>query len=394
VNSLWLLLLPVAATAGYISSARKQLKLADISGLFNKKPVKPKNYLNSLTALMQEEPDKAVDVLVNSIEVDNSTVETHLAIGDLFRKRGEVDRAIRIHQNLVKQINLKPATKKEALFALANDYLSAGVLDRAEKIFLDLTQADKREQASYQSLLDIYQQERDWRKAIEVAQTLAANSGKNMQLPIAQYNCELAAFALRNKDLAQAKHYFQKALTVNSHCARASLGLAEIAKQENQWQKALRFLKHIKTQNSAFINLTTAPLQEAYAALQQPEEFIEYMRLLLDEYPKLPVVVLLSEQIRQLHGDKAALNFVTEHVKKQPSLVGLHDLTYLQLLTKQSSNNEELRLLHDLIHRLLKDQQGYQCVNCGFKGNMIHWQCPSCKQWEAMKPAYLTQHVS
>ena len=330
MNSLWLLMLPVAATFGYISSTYKRPRsfrpMAKGSKLSN---------LANLNFLINEEPDKAVDYFVKLLEVDGDTIETHLALGNLFRRRGEVDRAIRIHQNLIGQSQLNHEFRSQALYALAKDYLSAGVLDRAERLFLELIDLGAHSKASYRALLYIYQQEKEWQQAIVTAQKLAASSEHNMQIEIAQYYCELAETNLKHNEAAQAAKHLKRALAVNRHCVRASLRLSGLDISHGEWGKALYHLKRIKDQNPDWLCLAINKLQDAYLALQQPEELIEYLQSILAEHPQMPVVVSLTEQIRQHHGDKAALHFVTEYVKNNPTVAGLHDLLSLQLLTKK-----------------------------------------------------------
>ncbi|OGT30732.1 MAG: hypothetical protein A3E87_07180 [Gammaproteobacteria bacterium RIFCSPHIGHO2_12_FULL_35_23] len=387
MNSLWLLLLPVAATFGYVSSTYKRPRSTHQMAIKNTKL--PNNYLTQLNFLLNEQPDKAVDLFVKLLNVDNETIETHLALGNLFRRRGEVDRAIRIHQNLIGQSQLNQEFRAQALYALAKDYLSAGVLDRAERLFLELVELSTHSKVSYRALLYIYQQEKDWQKAIVIAQKLAAISEHNMQVEIAQYYCELAEIAVKQNDENQARKFLKRAIAVNHNCVRASLRLANIEMQKENWGKALYYLKRVKNQNSDWLILVIAKIQDAYLALNQPEELVEYLQEVLTNHPQMPIVVTLSEQIRQLHGDKAALLFVEEYVKNNPTVSGLHDLLSLQLLTKNSQVREDLELLHELTRRLLQNQSGYHCVNCGFNGATIHWQCPSCKQWETVKPAFL-----
>ncbi len=386
MNSYWLLLLPIAASFGYVSSAYKRSHWRAKLKKHSKKTTS--SYLADLS-LLPNEQDTAVERFVQSLSVDSDTIETHLALGNLYRRKGEVDRAIRIHQNLVGQSQLTHELRTQALYALAKDYLSAGVLDRAEQLFLELIEQGVHLKSSYRALLYIYQQEKEWEQAIAIAQKLAASSENTMQVEVAQYHCELAELASKQKEYDQAYRYLKKALAINSKCARASLQLAELDLRERQWDKALRSLRKIEEQDADFLYLAVGKQQQAYLALQQAEEFIEYLQQVLEDHPQMPIVITLSEQIRQLHGDQAALHFISEFVKRNPSLAGLHDLLSLQLLAREGKAREDLELLHTLTERLLQDRKAYLCVNCGFGSNAIHWHCPSCKQWETTKPAFL-----
>ena len=386
MNSWWMLLLPVAATCGWYSAAKQ----AGLS--LTRKKMQPKfhrKYLAGLNYLLNEQPDKAVDLFTKLIEVDSETIETHLALGNLFRRRGEVDRAIRIHQNLVAKPKLERQYKSQAVYALASDYMSAGVLDRAEGLFKELVDQGEHKQASFKALTYIYQQEKDWHQAITVAQKLAASTENNMRPELAHYHCELAEIALKEKDEVQALKYARRALTIHHQCVRASLFLSEVALSQHNEKLAIRQLQRILTQNPDWFLLAVPMLESAYLSLNKSHELIAYLHDVLDEFPHMPLIVTLSELIRKHQGDQAALSFVSEHVKENPSLVGIRDLLHLQLLNKHEDAREDLSILHTLTDRLVHDKSNYHCVNCGYDGNTLHWQCPSCKQWDTNKPAYL-----
>lgn len=348
----------------------------------------PRDYLLGLNFLLNEEPDKAVDVFIKVLEVDSDTVETHLAVGKLFRRRGEVDRAIRIHQNLIARPQLAKNYRDQSLYELGQDYYSAGVLDRAERIFLEVVEIKQYAVPALRALLDIYQQEKAWENAVQIANKLEVATKKNMQPTIAHYYCELAEVAQHKGQFEKSQHYLQQALDVDARCVRASLLMAKLEMKNNDFKSALRNLKRIKTQNPDYLSESIDALASCYEALNEEKKMVSYLMQLLEEYPHVPVVLILSERIRQWKGDKVAANFVADYVRRYPSLSGLHLFINLYLNAAEGRARDDLLILQGLTKKLLADKPDYQCTSCGFSGKSLHWLCPGCKQWSSVKPMY------
>lgn len=356
-----------------------------IAAISNKVPV-PKNYLLGLNYLLNEETDKAVDIFVKMLEVDSDTVETHLAVGKLFRKRGEVDRAIRIHQNLIARPQLEKIHREQSLFELGQDYLSAGVLDRAERIFNELVNAKSHAARALQTLIDIYQQEKDWEKAINAALKYESVTHQDMHGVIAHYYCELADIALTKQDYKQAAVYLDQALRADKTCVRASLMQAKMLMDCSDYKYAIKSLKKIKEQNPAYLSESVEMLASCYEKLGEEEKMVIYFKKLLDEYPRVPVVLILVERIRKWRGDKKAANFVADYVRRYPTLSGLYLFINIYISNAEGRAKEDLLILQNLMKNLLADKPDYQCRSCGFSGNTLHWQCPGCKQWGTTIP--------
>lgn len=348
----------------------------------------PRDYLVGLNFLLNEEPDKAVDIFIKMLEVDSETVETHLAVAKLFRRRGEVDRAIRIHQNLIARPQLDKTYREQSLFELGQDYLSVGVLDRAERIFLEVVSIKEYSIAALRALLDIYQQEKSWENAIQTASKLASATRQNMQPVIAHYYCELAEAAQTKGRHEQAYQYLKQALDADGKCVRASLLLANVDMEKGEYKSALRNLKRIKDQDPNYLSEAIDALASCYEKLNEEEKLVKYLMRVLDEYPKIPVVLILSERIRQWKGDKVAANFVADYIRRYPSLSGLHLFINLYMSNAEGRAREDLLILHGLTNKLLADKPEYQCVSCGFSGKSLHWQCPGCKSWSSVKPVH------
>lgn len=392
----WLiLLLPLAAASGWfasLSSKRKNYQFLRHGKNINQQShrVLSQDYLPGLNFLLNEQSDKALDFFLEKLEINQDTFETHLSLGNLFCRRGEVARAIRIHNNLVTKLNLAHEYRLQALFALAKDYLCAGLLDQAERIFLDLTADDEHSIASMHCLLDIYQQEKEWQKALEIAEKLIKRADTpTIKIAMAHYCCELAEIAIKQQAIDLAIKQLNKALTFNRDCVRANLLLAEIKVIKSDYKLAIKYLKQTKEQNPAFFSEAILPLANAYRVLGEENELIIYLREVLKEFPRLPIVLLLSEQIRKWRGDKMAANFVAEYVRQHPSVNGVHRLVELHLNLTHGEAHRDLSILRNLTEKLLANQPVYRCENCGFTVNSLHWYCRSCKQWETTKPTHM-----
>lgn len=347
-----------------------------------------RDYLVGLNFLLNEETDKAVDVFIKMLEVDSDTVETHLAVGNLFRRKGEVDRAIRIHQNLIARPQLDKFNREQALFELGQDYLSAGMIDRAERIYLELIQENPHSSRALKNLLDIYQQAKDWKNAIEIAQKYQSASGENMQPVIAHYYCEIAENRYQQKRFEKACEYLSLAERADKRCARASLQHAKVLIAQEDDKSALRYLKKIKEQNPAFLAESIDLLATCYLRLQREKDLVVYLKKLADDYPRVPVVLILAERIRQWKGDKVAAGFVADYVRRYPSLSGIALFINLYISNAEGRAKEDLHILQNLMKKVLANKPDYRCTSCGFSGKTLHWQCPGCKGWSTILPIH------
>jgi len=348
----------------------------------------PRDYLIGLNFLLNEETDKAVDIFIKMLEVDSDTVETHLAVGKLFRRRGEVDRAIRIHQNLIARPQLEKIYREQSLFELGQDYLSAGVLDRAERIFLELINAKSHSAQALKTLLDIYQQEKDWENAVQIATKYETVTRQNMQPIIAHYYCELAEIALHKKQYELGLDFLKKAVYADQTCVRASLLASKVYIEQEDYKAALRSLKQIKDQNPEYLAEAIDLLALCYERLNAEDELVTYLKKLVEEYPRVPVVLILAERIRKWKGDKVAASFVADYVRRYPSLRGLYLFVNLYISNVEGRAKEDLHILQNLMKKILADKPDYQCTSCGFSGKSLHWQCPGCKKWSTIMPIY------
>lgn len=380
IELLWLLL-PVAAASGWFAAHRS------LQNTMHSAAKLSSDYLKGLNYLLNEQPDKAIEVLIKLISVeDTETVETHLALGALFRRRGEVQRAIRIHQSLLEHPSVTTAQRSLALLELGQDYRRAGLLDRAEDVFTELLSIEQYREYAYQQLLGVYQQEHDWDKAISTAQDLSNISGQSLNPVIAHYYCQLADSFREQGQHEAASHALQQALHVDARCVRASLLEGQLALASNETILAIQAFKRVEQQDTDYLSEIIEPLQSCYRNLGQESEFIAYLHHILENYGGIVPLVVLTRLIKQQQGEQAAADFLLQHLLKRSSLKGLDYLLELALSETQSLTPQHLQLLKAMTSRLLKDKAAYQCRECGFMGKSLYWQCPSCKQWNTLKP--------
>jgi lipopolysaccharide biosynthesis regulator YciM len=380
---LWLLL-PVAAASGWLAASRsaRTRARADNGGVLRA------DYFKGLNYLLNEQPDKAIEVFTRMLEVDSETVETHLALGNLFRRRGEVDRAIRIHQNLVARESLAPGERGEALLELGQDYMRAGLLDRAEALFKELADAELFADRALKRLTDIYQQEKDWEKAVEAAERLERTTGRPYGPVISHYYCEQAEERAREGDVEGALGSIRSALDVSSQCVRASLVEARLREKSDDLRGAIRALKRVEQQSPDYLPEIIEPLSRCYQALGREAEMAEYLGYVLERYGGITVTLALAEKKAAEAGDREAVEFLTEQLRRRPSVRGLNHLISLSLEHVDGRAREYLEILEDLTDKLLEGRPVYVCQHCGFTGKTLHWQCPSCKYWGTVKPIH------
>lgn len=374
-------LLPVAATCGWFAGRKKSKHEAE--GIFSFKM--RRDYFKGLNYLINEQPDKAVDVFIKLLEVDSDTVETHLALGSLFRRRGEVERAIRIHQNIIARPNLGAANRLQALSELGQDYLSAGVLDRAERLFLELIEVRQKDQSSYRFLLHIYQQEKDWHKAIEISQKLQA-LGEPMAAVTAQYYCELAEKARSAGETNEALMHLKKAQFCDAMCVRANLIRAKIELACNSYKSAIQSYQKVVEQDPVYLQEVVKPLIGCYQHLNAEAKMINYFQKLLNASPHISLILAIYEYLSRIEGDEAAQKFITEQVQKKPSLSGIKYLVQSYLKKSAQTKDERLAVISELVDTLLRGSPVYRCNKCGFSSMSLYWLCPSCHHWSSIKP--------
>jgi lipopolysaccharide biosynthesis regulator YciM len=380
LNLLWLLL-PIAAASGwYVARQEYQRKFKEQSYEL------PQDYYKGLNYILNEQPDKAIDVFLKLSELDNNAAEVHLALGSLFRRRGEVDRAIRIHQGLVDRVSLSVELHNQALQELAQDYMSAGLLDRAENLCLELVDANAGNLAALRLLQDIYQQEKEWFRAIDVVRKIGACSGESVLQIIAHYYCELAEIARAKGDIPQAMRMLEKVMQEYPSCGRAAIISGNIALESGDFKVAIKSYQSIEDRSPVYLSEIINSLQDCYAATGDESELVDYLRRIVRDHHGVELILKAAHMVREHEGDEAALQFLAEEVNARPSLKGVQYLLELDLLKLDDQDSLHLRVVKNSLDKLLANKPVYRCNSCGFTGMEMHWCCPSCKRWSSIQP--------
>lgn len=345
-------------------------------------------YFKGLNYVLNEQPDKAIEVFIKMLEVDSETVETHLALGNLFRRRGEVDRAIRIHQNLIARPTLSREQRSVALLELGIDYMRSGLFDRAENLFNELIESGSHSAQAYTELLDIYQQEKDWNKAIVTARRMEFAFGEKLNPVIANFYCEIAEEMRLAGEEKNVKDNISKALSNDPNCVRASIIEAELLQESGKFKQAIKVYKRIEKQDPDYLSEVIVPMQICYRNLGNMNEFIEYLRDIVARHGGITSIRVLAELIAEQQGEDAAVNFIVTELKKHPTITGVDHLIHYALSRAQGSVRDSLISIKELTEKLLKKRSLYKCNQCGFDAKSLHWRCPGCKNWNTIKPVY------
>lgn len=380
-NLLWLLL-PVAAGLSWYLARRgsKRLSGAHVHRL-------RATYFRGLNYLLNEQADKAIETFLQIARLDEDAVEMQLALGNLFRRRGEVDRAIRVHQNLMSRSDLSAEQRSQALLELGEDYMRAGLLDRAESLFIDLASLNPNSVPALRHLISIYQQERDWHKAIEYAERLSRIADPQGDL-IAQYYCELAEQARAKAQLDKARQYLDLAFASEPNCVRGLILQGHMAFEEGRCAGAIEAFEQVVGLDGDFAPQVLAPLMACYERERQMARAEAFLRALVESYPGVSPTLMLARLIEKNAGAEAARDFLSRHLRQNPTIKGLMALVESHLESGARAERDDLRAIGDIVGKLLASKPVYRCNRCGFGAKGHHWQCPSCKSWHAVKPIH------
>ena len=357
----------------------------DIKELLTESSALPRSYFQGLNFLLNEQQDQAIEAFIEVVKVDPQTVELHFALGSLFRRRGEVDRAIRMHLNLVGRADLDEEKKQQALFELAQDYLKAGILDRAEAAFQNL-HGTSYEKEALEFLLEIFQKEKDWLKAIDISQRLTALTGESRGKLAAFFFCELAASELVHKQTEAAVVHLEQALISNPQGVRASIMLGDIELAAGHAARAIEIWKQLEQQDAQYLPLAAERLLQAYRQSGNESAGVALLQGYLQKYPSLDLMNVLFSVVVQRDGAEAAYQLVRNELKRNPTLLGLDKLLEAQLLETSSERRADIELVKNLIHNRTRSLAMYRCGHCGFKARQFYWHCPACHSWESYSP--------
>ena len=374
------LLLPIAAATGWLVGRRGGERHGDtqVSRLST-------TYFRGLNYLLNEQPDKAIEVFLHIAELDKDTFETQVALGHLFRRRGEVDRAIRLHQALAQRPGLTDQEKVQALLALGEDYMRSGLLDRAETVFSDLVRLDMRAPQALKHLIGIYQAERDWGKAIENATRYEEITGEPMGRLVAQFECELADRHRAAGEVDEARAAVARAYEADANSVRAGILEGRIEVEAGNDAAAIRAFERVARIDPDYLPEILPTLLQSYERVGDSTGARSFLTEMTEHYRGVSPVLALTRMVESEEGVAAARAFLAQQLKDRPSVRGeaaLIDLTVAE-------GADPTATLHDLKHitdQLLVRNPSYRCNRCGFGARAHHWQCPSCKEWGSVKP--------
>ena len=342
------------------------------------------DYIRGLNLVLSRKTDEALELFVQMAKVDEETLETHFALGHLFRRRGEVERAIRVHQNLLARPNLNETQRHQAVFSLAEDYLGAGLYDRAEQLFGELQESPTLAEAALEKLVYIYEREREWQKAIDAHRKLEMLSGiKSNQ--VAHYYCELADQARANGDRELARSYLKNTIRSETGQLRGALIRAGLAQEERDYTQAIGLYEQVIEKDRYFITEILPRLMECYLAIDK----LPYLDAKIDNWvaadPTLRRDFAYAAIIGSVAGSQALDACVESFVLGNPVLASLVNGDELKSLSPDA-RHQALERISKGLRQIAGTSARYRCTNCGYSTKTFIWHCPSCKLWETVRP--------
>ncbi len=343
-------------------------------------------YFKGLNYLLNDEQGKALDIFVKLVESDWEIIDTHFALGKIFRKNGEIDKAIKIHQGLIARPSLPEKYKSQVLLELGFDYLGAGWFDRAEGLFKEVLLQDPASSVARRNLILIYQQEKDWHKAIDVAAELFSEDPKNIGPVLSQFYCELAEQAQNRGDLQQLETSARQALRYDASSVRASIMLAQMFETQHEYDEAIRYYEQVELQDADFIPEIIDALIDCYEKAGRSDGLLDYMTALVERQQHLDLIASYAAVLERYQGTQAVLDYLRKKIEQQPSIKAIYQL--ISYYEKKMPACEAI--VSDLKNSLQAMQVGhaeYKCHHCGFESSTLYWLCPSCHHWGQIKPA-------
>jgi len=375
----WLLGIPFFFSLGWIAAR------VDIRQLISESSSLPKGYFKGLNFLLNEQPDKAIDAFIEILKLNPETVELHFALGNLFRRRGETERAIRVHQNLLSRPDLPIEQQTQAMFELGQDYLKAGLLDRAEETFNQLV-AGQYAIPARKALLEIYQREKEWLRAIEAAHALQESGAGGRQKEIAQFYCEIAQDDLVHTNPEAAMQMLDKAIATDRHNVRAAILTGDIHLAKGDVEQAVLAWRRVEQQSVPHVALVAQRLMDGYRKLERPHEGLNLLKSYMAETPSIDLLEVVFKATLELETVVEANQLVSSELRRTPTLLGLDKLLDARMMTAPPEVLPELSIVKNLVSGYAQKFTRYQCTHCGFKARQFYWQCPGCSKWETYPP--------
>ena len=369
------LLLPVAALSGWLIGRKGKVESAERACQET-----TKTYVEGLNYLLSDEEDKAVDLFLQLSQDSNASIEIHFALANLYKRRGEVERAIRIHQHLIAKPTLDRALHNRALYELALDYLKAGLFDRAEALFIELRNDRQLGEHSSHQLLIIYRQEKEWEQAAAICEQLI-KSDPDLKIELSHYYCEMAEHSLNHNENRQTKRLTKQALNADPKCTRATLIEGELYFRQDQLKQAIKAYKRVEEQDPEFLPQVLPIMVKAYVEIKKQHELVEYIDNLLQKYPSISLASAIYKTEFPGELKNRVRDILSRYLHNHPSI-----LTIKYLIEERQGNNEgPLPNIKQVVEKLWQSDESYVCTKCGFLSKTFYWNCPSCKSWSTMK---------
>ncbi len=350
-------------------------------------------YFAGLNYLLNDEPDEAIDTFIKTLEVNGETVETHLALGALLRRRGKVDKAIKVHQALLARSGLEASLADAARLQLAKDYISGGLLDRAERLLKELAQGKPEGKWEALTLLvSIYQLEKEWHRAITCTKELLSHSAyrrsSEWNARMVHYHCEIAEGLLVEGQLGEARQQLRRGDGFQRHHLRASLLTARLEHESGNCNGAIRECRHIAEHSPAFLTQVVDVMAASYSELGREDELIKFLDGFLDKQANPVALQLISRLIAETEGADRAIQYVRRHLAAQPSLAAAAKLLEFEVETNQfdPAMLSDIEKIREVLLAHLAKQLGFQCGYCGYEARQLYWLCPGCHRWDSIQP--------
>ncbi len=378
IPDLFWFLLPIAAAAGWFAARRSESSssknLWDYTSDFHQ----------NLNVLLSDKQEQPVELFTNPNSTDRNTAETHIALGNYYRQRGDMERALFMHQSVLDNEKLDAETRASARFELASDYVSAGLLDRSENVFKDLIASGHRQLDAYHCLLQMHEREGDWLQAINIADEAQRTTSESLAPQIAHYYCELASDSMKADAYDTAEVQLQSALENDGDCARAIMMLAELAMQREDFDKANVLYERVQNLRAELMPEIIEKRFEVFRQAKDEKALDAFLKRIYEQRNAYSVIRTTRAVIAERHGADLADRFFKDQILKRPSLKGLRDWVHDQIEQSKAGEREKVRVIRDLLDQVVEDKPVYRCKSCGFQGNVMHWRCPSCEQWDSV----------
>ena len=371
----WLLIIPLFFGLGWFAAR------IDIAQIISESTDLPSSYFKGLNYLIKNQYEKAAEAFSHAVKINNESLEIHFVLGSLYRRTGQLDKAINLHIDLLETRELSQKQQESVKAELALDYFKAGLYDRSEELLLVLNK-DNYHQFSLNSLLDIYSKEREWNKAITTATELEKISGVSFRENISHFYCEIGVVYILEKNNSKANESLRKALDEYKNCVRANILLGDICESEERFEEAISYWKKVEYQQPDYLGLVASKILNAYQRLNMANEGLTVLSGYYDLYKLKTLLSTLYSAIMSNEGPKKAETIARNELIQRPSLSALDQLFEAQAIGK-TSGISNIELIQQTIKNAIGDRRFYSCKKCGFKAKQFHWHCPACNSWES-----------